>query len=242
MPLAGPGVRASGRLPALVVFDCDGTLVDSEPIAAQVNSELLGALGWPITEEEVTSEFLGCSAPYFRAVAESRLGRPLPVDWDARFRNRFEEIAAESLEAVPGVEAVLEGVASAGLARCVASNSSRPRTLWSLTHTGLIAYFDPAYVFSARDLAAPKPAPDVFLHAADVLGVDVAATVVVEDSPIGVAAARAAGMTVFGYAGGLTPAALLAEATAVFVDMAELPALLGLVAGGRPSATTSRQG
>lgn len=225
-----PDNAALGTVPALVIFDCDGTLVDSEPIAAQVNAELLSELGWPITEEEVVQTFIGCSAPYFRSVVESRLGGPLPAWWDRRFRDRFEELAVAGLRAVVGVEAVVAAVAAAGVPMCVASNSRRERTLWKLARTGLASYFDEAYVFSGEEVAAPKPAPDVYLHALDVLGVAADRAVVVEDSAIGVEAARRAQVAVYGYAGGLTSPNMLVEATVVFEDMVELPALLGLEA------------
>jgi beta-phosphoglucomutase-like phosphatase (HAD superfamily) len=110
----------------------------------------------------------------------------------------------------------------------VASNSRRERVVWSLEHTGLGGYFG-AHLFSGRDVPAPKPAPDVFLFAAATMGVESSTAVVVEDSRPGVQAARAAGMDVFGYAGGLSrPDVLLGEGATVFMDMAELPALLGL--------------
>jgi HAD superfamily hydrolase (TIGR01509 family) len=214
--------------PALVIFDCDGVLVDSEPLAARINAELLTELGWPLSEEEVARRFIGCSAAYFRAEVEAHLGRPLPEGWDPQYRTRFEALAERELAAVGGVEQVLVALAAAGVPRCVASNSRRERVIWSLRRTGLIDYFDEAHVFSGRDVPEPKPAPDVFLHASDVLGVPAEAAVVVEDSRFGVEAARRAGMAVFGYAGGLTPAHALVDATEVFDHMAQLPRLLGL--------------
>lgn len=220
---------SASRAPAaLVIFDCDGVLVDSEPLAARVHAELLAELGWPISEGEVARRFIGCSATYFRAEVEAHTGRTVPVDWDAQFRARFESLAVSELAAVGGVEEVLAALSAAGVARCVASNSRRERVIWMLQRTGLIAYFDEAHIFSGRDVAAPKPAPDLFLHAGAALEAPPGAGVVIEDSRFGVEAARRAGMVVFGYAGGLTPASDLVEATAVFEDMAQLPALLGL--------------
>lgn len=220
---SSPGMR-----PALVIFDCDGVLVDSEPLAARVNAEMLAELGWSITEEEAVHRFVGGSAAHFRAVAEAHIGRPLPEWWDARFRSRFEDLAEDELEAIDGVEEVVAALAAAGVARCVASNSRRERVIWMLRRTGLMDYFAEAHVFSGRDVAAPKPAPDLFLHASAVLGTAPADAVVVEDSGFGVEAARQAGMVVFGYAGGITPASNLRGATEVFEDMTHLPALLGL--------------
>lgn len=214
-----------------MIFDCDGVLVDSEPLAARVDVELLAELGWPLSEDEVVRRFIGCSAAYFREAVEDHLGRPIPDWWDLRFRSRFEALAEAELVAIDGVEAVLGAVAAAGVARCVASNSRRERVLWMLRRTGLAGYFDEAHVFSSGDVGAPKPAPDVYLHAANALGVAPEAAVVVEDSRIGVAAGRGAGMVVLGYSGGLTPASDLVEATEVFEDMAQLPGLLGLRSG-----------
>lgn len=211
-----------------MIFDCDGVLVDSEPLAAQVNAELLEELGWPISEEELARRFIGSSAAYFRAEVEAHIGRPIPDDWDSRFRARFDALAERDLAAVGGIEEVLAALADAGVARCVASNSRRDRVIWTLRLTGLIGYFEEAHIFSGRDVAVPKPAPDVFLHASDVLGVAARAVAVVEDSRFGVEAARRAGMAVFGYAGGLTPASALVEATEVFEHMAQLLPLLGL--------------
>lgn len=215
-------------MPELVIFDCDGVLVDSEPLAARVDADLLADVGWVISAEEVAQRFIGCSAMHFRAEVEAHIGRPVPDWWDQEFRGRFEVLAEKELVAIPGVAQAVAALAAAGGARCVASNSSRDRVLWMLRRTGLMGYFEEGRVFSGRDVAEPKPAPDLFLHAAAALGVAPGAAVVVEDSRFGVEAARRAGMAVFGYAGGLTPVADLADATVIFEDMAELPALLGL--------------
>ncbi|MBO0692130.1 MAG: HAD family phosphatase [Acidimicrobiaceae bacterium] len=221
-----------------MIFDCDGVLVDSEPLAARVNAELLAELGWPLSEAEAGRRFIGCSAPYFRAEVEAHIGRPMPAWWDARFLALFEEFAEKDLAPIAGVEQVVAALAGAGVARCVASNSRRERVIWMLRRTGLIGHFSEAHVFSGRDVAAPKPAPDLLLHASALLGVPPDSAVVVEDSRFGVEAARAAGMVVFGYAGGLTPASQLEGATEVFENMAQLPALLGL----RPSAPVQSRG
>jgi HAD superfamily hydrolase (TIGR01509 family) len=228
--------------PPLVIFDCDGVLVDSEPLAAQVNMELLHQLGWPISVKEVEERFIGCSYAHFLTEVEAHLGQPVPPDWGPRFRERFEELAEKELVAIDGVGAVVEALAGAGVPICVASNSRRERVTWSLERTGLLGHFE-GRVFSAREVARPKPAPDVFLLAAATLGVEPSAAVVVEDSRFGVEAARRAGMAVYGYAGGLTkPAALEGTGTTVFDDMAQLPALLGLgpraPGGSGPPAVT----
>jgi HAD superfamily hydrolase (TIGR01509 family) len=213
-----------------VIFDCDGVLVDSEPLAARVNAELLSDLGWPITPTEVEERFIGCSSGYFRSEVEAHLGRPMPADWGTRFQERFATLAERELTAVDGVAAVLDALVAAEVPICVASNSRRQRVAWTLERTGLVGYFA-GHLFSAQDVAASKPAPDVYLAAAAAMGVEPASAVVVEDSRPGVHAGRAAGMAVLGYAGGPTrPEVLAEEGATVFTDMAELPGLLGLVA------------
>jgi HAD superfamily hydrolase (TIGR01509 family) len=217
--------------PGLVIFDCDGVLVDSEPLAAQVNAELLGELGWPISRAEVGERFVGCSYAHFLLEVEAHLGHSVPSDWPSRFRERFEALAEAELCPVEGVTEVLSVLAAYGVPRCVASNSRPQRVAWSLDRTGLSDYFD-GNIFSASDVAHPKPAPDVFLLAAATMGVKATDAVVVEDSAFGVQAARRAGMAVYGYAGGLSkPDSLIGVGTTVFGRMAELPALFGLVPG-----------
>ena len=207
----------------LVIFDCDGVLVDSERIAVRVDAVVLGRLGWALTEAEIIERFMGRSEAYMVGEIEAALGRPLPVDWDAEFAPLYREALEAELQPVDGVVAALDAIP---MPTCVASSSTHERLRFTLGLTGLLERFD-GRIFSAADVAHGKPAPDLFLHAAASLGAEPARCAVVEDSLYGVQAARAAGMHAFGYAGGLTAADRLAgPGTTVFSDMRELPALL----------------
>jgi HAD superfamily hydrolase (TIGR01509 family) len=208
----------------LVIFDCDGVLVDSERISVRIDVRMLAELGWPLTEAEVIERFVGRSEEYMVAQIEAALERRLPAGWDDPFRTLYQEAFEAELAPVDGVVAALDAIAAPF---CVASSSSHERLRFTLRLTGLLERFD-GRIFSAEDVQNGKPAPDLFLHAAASLGADPARCAVVEDSRYGVEAARAAGMRAFGYAGGLTPAdRLTGPNTVVFEDMRELPALLG---------------
>lgn len=224
------GVRP-GRIDdaRLVVFDCDGVLVDSERLAVRVESAVLGSLGWPLSEAEVIDRFVGRSAAYMHAEVERELGRT--IGWDATFAPAHREAFDAELVAVAGVADVVSALVAAGAAICVASSSTHASIEYKLRRTGLWDAFE-GHVFSVDDVASAKPAPDVFLHAARAMGVHPGACSVVEDSTSGVAAGLAAGMTVYGFAGGVTSRERLASAGVVlFDDMSELLVLLG-----RPSA------
>ncbi len=211
----------------LVIFDCDGVLVDSERIAIQVDIEVLAELGWTLTEDEVIERFVGRSDEDMTRAIEQHLGITLPGPWDAQFAPRCHEAMA-ALTVVDGVPDVLAAVHAAGLVTCVASNGSHAKIERSLRITGLRDHFADR-IFSVDDVTRAKPEPDLFLHAASTLGVAPAACAVVEDSRYGVAAARAAGMQVFGFGGGVTPAAWLeGPGTTIFHRMPELPDLLGV--------------
>lgn len=207
----------------LVIFDCDGVLVDSERLAVRIEGAALAELGLALSEEEMVERFVGVTDAYFRKEVEAQLGRPLPEDWDERMAARYQEAYHNELTPVDGVVEALDAITHP---HCVASNGSHRKMKLTLGITGLHARFA-GRIFSAYDVTRGKPAPDLFLHAAERLGADPSRCVVIEDSPNGVAAARAAGMHAFGYAGGLTPASRLqGPATTVFKDMRALPALL----------------
>ena len=207
----------------LVIFDCDGVLVDSERIGVRIDVRVLGELGWTLTEADVIERFVGRSEAYMVSEIEARLGRPLPEGWDNQFDALYREAFEAELAPVDGVVAALDAITAP---TCVASSSTHERLRYTLGLTGLLERFD-GRIFSAEEVRNGKPAPDLFLHAAASLGADPARCAVVEDSRYGVEAARAAGMRAFGYAGGLTPAdRLRGEATTVFDDMDELPGLL----------------
>lgn len=218
----------------LVIFDCDGVLVDSEILSVEVDRRLLAEFGWHLTHEQIVHRFVGRSSAHFRAELESHLGRALPDDWEERYLPWYDEAFERDLVAVPGVEHAIERIP---WLMCVASSGPHEKIRRTLGLTGLHARFE-GRIFSATEVAEGKPAPDLFLHAASRMGVGPSRCVVIEDSRFGVAAARAAGMHAFGFAGGLTPAEWLrGESTTVFDDMSDLPRLLGLP---EPSLSDSR--
>jgi HAD superfamily hydrolase (TIGR01509 family) len=207
----------------LVIFDCDGVLVDSERIAVRVEAEYLAELGWPLSQAEIVERFMGRTTEYMDAAIEAQLGSRLPSDWKDRFQRRYREAFAAELVPVDGVLDALDQIA---VPTCVASSGSHDKLRFTLGHTGLYERFE-GRIFSGYEVANGKPAPDLFLHAATRMGAGPARCAVVEDSLYGVLAARAAGMRVFGYAGGLTTADRLeGDGTVVFEDMRELPRLL----------------
>lgn len=210
----------------LVIFDCDGVLVDSEPIAARVNVRLGAELGWPLGEEEVVERFMGRSAASIHAEIAAHIGEEKAGLWEERFRGLHHEAMDAELTAIPGIAEALDAIEAAGLPTCVASSGTHEKMRHTLGITGLYGRFE-GRIFSATEVAHGKPAPDLFLHAAAAMGVAPGACVVVEDSKYGVQAARSAGMRSFGYAGGLIPAQWLeGPGTVVFDDMRKLPALL----------------
>ncbi|MFR9725216.1 HAD family hydrolase [Streptomyces sp. MS19] len=209
----------------LVIFDCDGVLVDSEPLALRVCVELGAELGWPLTEREIVDRFLGRSEQAVRLQVAERLGEALAERWGEEYRARLAAAVDAELTEVAGVSAALDALGP--LPHCIASSGGHDKMRRTLSRTGLYERFA-GRIFSATEVARGKPEPDLFLYAAERMGVAPEHCVVVEDSQYGVRAARAAGMRSFGYAGGLTPAEWLAGPdTVVFHDMRELPALLG---------------
>jgi HAD superfamily hydrolase (TIGR01509 family) len=213
----------------LVIFDCDGVLVDSERIAVRVESRFLTELGWPLSEAEIVERFMGRTDQYMDEAIQAELGDRLPGDWKDQFHRRYREAWAAELAPVDGVLDALDLIERT-IRTCVASGGSHDKLRFTLGHTGLYRRFE-GRIFSGYEVADGKPAPDLFLHAAARMGVEPARCAVVEDSRFGVMAARAAGMRAFGYAGGLTPPDRLeGPATVVFDDMRDLP---GLLANGR---------
>lgn len=211
----------------LVIFDCDGVLVDSERLSVRIESQLLGELGWPISEAEVVERFVGRSDAHMLSVIETQLGRPVP-EFMTQYRERLFDAFDRELTAVPGVAEALDRIESLALATCVASSGTHDKMARTLGRTGLLERFG-GRIFSATQVERGKPAPDLFLFAADRMGVDPGECVVVEDSRYGVEAARAAGMRSVGFAGGLTPADRLeGPGTVVIDDMAQLLDVLGL--------------
>ena len=206
----------------LVIFDCDGVLVDSERLAVRVESRLITSLGWALSPDDVLDRFVGRSDAFMLGEIEAALGRSVP-EWPDLYRTELFAAFDEELTAVDGVA---EAIDTLDCRTCVASSGTHEKMALTLGLTGLAERFE-GRIFSTTEVANGKPAPDLFLHAADRMGVAPGRCVVVEDSRSGVEAARAAGMRVLGYAGGLTPAAWLeGPGTTVFTDMAELPRLV----------------
>ena len=209
--------------PELVIFDCDGVLIDSERLAVRVDVEVLRELGWPLTEEEVIERFVGRSDRDTQAAIEAHLGRKLADDWGDHVQALYREVFADALAPVEGVVDALDRITTPS---CVASSGTHEYLRYTLGLTGLYERFV-GRIFSVEDVARGKPAPDLFLHAAERMNAEPGRSVVVEDSRSGVEAARAAGMRVLAFAGGLSPAALLeGPGTVLFEDMAELPGLV----------------
>ncbi|MGD9695399.1 MAG: HAD family hydrolase [Thermoleophilia bacterium] len=212
------------RRPRLVVFDNDGVLVDSERLANTILAELLTDAGLPYTPDESIRDFMGGSMASARRLAEAKLGRPLPADLEDRYHRRLFDGFA-TLRAVDGVGDVLDDLDARGIPYCVASSGTHRRIRTALGAVGFLARFE-GRIFSSEDVRHGKPAPDLFLLAAASLGAAPRDCAVVEDSPLGVAAAKAAGMRALGFAA-MTDPARLEAADAVFRRMADLPALLG---------------
>lgn len=206
-----------------MIFDNDGVLVDSERLANTILSELLTEAGLPYTFEETVRDFMGGSMVSMRKLAEAKLGSPLPADLEDRYHQRLFDGFAQ-LQPVPGVRDVLDQLDADGITYCLASSGTHQRIHTALTAVGFWDRFE-GRIYSSEDVQHGKPAPDLFLHAASSMGVKPADCVVVEDSPLGVAAANAAGMKVFGFAA-MTDPAKLASADAIFHQMTALPELI----------------
>jgi HAD superfamily hydrolase (TIGR01509 family) len=184
--------------PELVIFDCDGVLIDSEAIACRTDAACLAEIGIAMSAEEIMDRYVGISAAAMFADIELRHGRRLPADFIETVRSRVAAAFDTDLLPMAGVEAALRALP---FARCVASSSAPARLQHSLSLTGLLRYFDP-HIFSATQVARGKPAPDLFLFAAATMRAAPEMCVVVEDSEPGVQAAVAAGMQVIGFTGG----------------------------------------
>ncbi|WP_030694348.1 HAD family phosphatase [Streptomyces globisporus] len=210
----------------LVIFDNDGVLVDSEPISNTLLAGYLTELGHPTTYEESVRDYMGSAMHRIHELVEERSGQRLPVGFDETFHARVFAAFQAELEAVVGAADVLKGLVAAGVPYCVASSGSHERIRVGHRKTGLDAWFRDEIVFSAEDVGRGKPWPDLFLHAAERMGVAPERCVVVEDSRLGVQAALAAGMDVYGFTA-MTPEEKLAGAKGFFGRMDELPAILG---------------
>ncbi|WP_026911001.1 HAD family hydrolase [Patulibacter minatonensis] len=215
--------------PSLVVFDCDGVLVDSERPQAAVLSALFRDHGAAVSATDVVERYTGLALEAIADDVAARTGVRLPAGWTDEFRDRrattFER---DGIPAVPGVREAVQAVRAAGIPYGVASQGRLSKTALTLRLSGLADLFPEPVRFSADQVPRPKPFPDLFLLAARTLGGEPSATVVVEDSVPGVTAARAAGMRVLGHAAETDPEDLRAAGAEPFRAMAELPGLLRL--------------
>jgi HAD superfamily hydrolase (TIGR01509 family) len=204
----------------LVIFDCDGVLVDSEVIAVAVDQKVLADLGWSISVDEIIDQFVGRSHAHFLEVVEDHIGRKLPNDWEDAYQHLYREALARDLRLVDGIIEALDAI---DLPTCVASNGSHNKMEFTLKHAKLWSRFE-GRIFSASEVTRGKPAPDLFLHAASTLGYLPSNCVVVEDSWAGVTAAVEAKMKVIAYAGGITPRdQLLSDGVTIIDHMSQLP-------------------
>ncbi|MER7828435.1 MULTISPECIES: HAD family hydrolase [unclassified Streptomyces] len=214
----------------LVIFDNDGVLVDSEPLANSTLAGYLTELGHPTTYEESVRDYMGSAVHRVHDLVLERTGQQLPADFDETLHARTVAAFEQELKPVPGVEEVLGALTAQGIGYCLASSGSHERIRVGHRVAGLDGWFEEEWIFSAQDVGQGKPAPDLYLHAARQMGVEPARCVVVEDSPLGIQAARAAGMDVYGFTA-MLPADRLPGATGHFGDMKQLTGLLGLEAG-----------
>ncbi|MFI5664011.1 HAD family hydrolase [Streptomyces sp. NPDC051684] len=210
----------------LVIFDNDGVLVDSEPISNTLLAGYLTELGHPTSYEESLRDYMGAAMHRVHDVVLERTGQRLPEDFDEVFHARVFAAFERELEPVDGVVEVLERLTADGVPYCVASSGSHERIRVGHRKTGLDKWFGDERIFSSQDVGRGKPAPDLFLYAAERMGVPPEKCLVVEDSPLGVQAAVAAGMDVYGFTA-MTPPERLGGAGELFDDMRELPRLLG---------------
>jgi len=212
----------------LVIFDCDGVLVDSEAISARVLAELVTLEGLPTTAAESATTYPGLLRSELVRRVEVNVGHPLPAGWLEGFERARTEAFRIELRAVPGAAEAVQAVKSAGARVCVASQAKLEQTRLSLELTGLAGLFDPDAVFSGELVPRGKPFPDLFLHAAATMGATPAHAVVIEDSPSGVHAAVAAGMRVLGYVADDEEATLQLAGAEILRSLGDLTGTLGL--------------
>ncbi|MBR1234407.1 HAD family phosphatase [Bradyrhizobium sp. AUGA SZCCT0182] len=217
--------------PQLIIFDCDGVLVDSEVISCRAHAETLTRHGYPITADQVLQRFLGVSDREARLTVEAELGCSLPDDFEAQMKQAALQRYADELGAIPHIG---EAIAAIDLPKCVASSGTPEKIRHGLTCAGLYDVLA-ANIFSATQVTRGKPAPDLFLYAAEQMHIRPAQCLVIEDSVAGVTGALAAGMTVLGFHGGSHCGAGHAEllrtagAAVTFDDMRQLPDLIGRI-------------
>jgi HAD superfamily hydrolase (TIGR01509 family) len=212
--------------PRLVIFDCDGVLVDSEGISNAVLAEALRGLGLEISGQEAHDRYRGMFLSEIRGDAERQLGAPLPDDFVETFERDREDAFRESLGAVPGAADAVRAVKAMGTEVCVASQGRLSKTELTLSICGLRDLFGADAVFSAHSVGRGKPAPDLFMHAASTMGAEPGECVVVEDTMIGVRAALAAEMRVIAYVADGDAGEFRAAGVQIARSLGEVPGLL----------------
>ncbi|HEV3035416.1 MAG TPA: HAD-IA family hydrolase [Solirubrobacteraceae bacterium] len=212
----------------LVIFDCDGVLVDSEVISNEALTRALSSEGLAMTLQETRRDFQGLLLADIAARAEAELGRKLPGDWPERYERDRDEAFRRELRPVSGAAEAVQRISAAGVAICVGSQAKLKKIRLSLGLTGLRDLFDADALFSSYSVPRGKPYPDVFLHAAAAMNAEPSRSVVVEDSVSGVTAAVSAGMRVFGYVADSDEQALRAAGAETLRSLEELPSLLGV--------------
>ena len=216
----------------LIIFDCDGVLVDSEVISCRVHADVLTRYGYPITAEQVHQRFLGRSAHEATLEVERELGRPLAEAYELERRTSLLTELAATVEAIPHLHETLDAI---GARMCVASSATHEKIFTTLSRVGLYGRFAPN-IYSGTQVSFGKPAPDLFLFAAEQMQAAPARCLVIEDSVPGITGAVAAGMTVLGFHGGShcrpghADALQAAGAFRTFDDMRQLPGLIGHIA------------
>lgn len=214
--------------PELVIFDCDGVLVDSEPISNRVLARVLTRYGLPVSTQDALREYKGLLLRDLIAKAEAQLGAQLPAQFVDEFESEREVEFRAGLAAIPGAREAVQRVRGAGCKVCVASQGKLAKTELTLTLTGLRDLFADDELFSAHSVARGKPHPDLFLHAAETMASDPSACAVVEDTSLGVRAALRAGMRPLWYAAAADGDQLDdAEVERVY-DLADVPERLGI--------------
>ncbi|MCW2979177.1 MAG: HAD-superfamily hydrolase, subfamily variant 3 [Solirubrobacterales bacterium] len=208
----------------LVIFDCDGVLVDSDRISLRIQAERITALGLETSYEDCARDFLGLGMPATLRILSERLARPVPSGWADGLDRAVREAFERELRPVPGV---IEALDKIDLPTCVASSGSQEKMRFTLGLTSLWDGFA-GRINSADEVGRGKPAPELFLRAASSMATPPGRCVVVEDSPFGVIAAKAAGMSALGYAADGNGERLISEGARTFESMLELPGLLGV--------------
>lgn len=216
-------------LPELVIFDCDGVLVDTETLAGKVLAGILTDLGLPMDHLECQRRFMGRTMETVQAMVEEMIGRELPSGWADFVRAKDIEAFEQGLNPIPGIFDAVAALKRAGIPYCVGSSGKYAKMRLTLGKTGLLPHFEDV-LFSAEDCEQGKPAPDIFLYAARGMGFAPETCLVIEDSVAGVRAARAARMRVVAYVGdpAADRAALAAEGAELLSDMTDLAAFIGI--------------